>query len=553
MMRYLPTGLLLSVLAASAEGSHVKRLPDGGLELDLDLNDLKELPEKLAEAINPNHPPKRRLLDRDLLDEVPESRIFGLGDGSDVSLLNQLIGFFMPHVNNLFHQLVPDPFPAPVHGRVQIPQIDLFGYCTADAGFDVNFGTLRGLSGVNIERLQVIPRTESIRPGWNVVNGCFETAWSAIFDIAISGVNALVVDDMHAGIFGQACNYEFDEEISGGIETMAPRIRGALNISGVLSGNLARIANVDVAHSLDIGYDDMQAFVNNAPTSVNQAVRNITSRLSQLAREELLTFLVDDQLSNNVAPNINQRMYEGMQNQEITMSATDALQLSAGFVSNGARRQIEGFANSVGDVLGNFGFEMGVAEDEDQGIVGGMEGPSLGDQAVGGAVGFLEDAAKFLSGVGFELGEEEEVEDQGIIGGMPSDGESNGIVPQEVLDAATDLFKATQQHVIQGAANFLNGGEQANAASEEGTEEGVEVVTEDSLQAAAENAAGAVAEAVANSLSSLGLGAEQVSAEDGSAADGESMGILPEVWTSAQNLWNSFFNGGGGARRLRGN
>lgn len=342
-MRYFTTFALSLVSLAAVEGAYLRHGSDGGLEFEVDLS---EIPRHLSEIAH------------DHTWEPPSviGREYEYEEGSNAGLLNELIAFFLPHINNVFQELIPDPLPIPIRGSFNLPEINLFGYCKASAGFNASLGTMVGLSGLGIDRMQVLTGTERISAGWNLNAGCLETIFTAFVDMEVSSTKTFAINDLSGGVHGNVCSYSLDEHLTGGILTFAPKMRGAVNISGALTGTKATIKVADIRNSLKMGYERIEGYIDDAPRSLNEAVRNITSELSILAKEQVLNFIMQDELLKTVEPEVKARAKEGIQGREVELRVDEALKLNGAFMRNQMGSTVDNAIDSSLSLLQRWGF-----------------------------------------------------------------------------------------------------------------------------------------------------------------------------------------------------
>ena len=263
-------------------------------------------------------------------------------DGSDASLLNRLIQLLLPVVNGAFQALVPDPMNIPLAGRFQLGEINLL-ICKASADLSYDFGQIAGLASMAIDSLQVVLGTEKVE------FGCLETLWNAAFDMTIASTTNFTVDDVGAGIYANGCGLNFNRNFSGGVNTFRPIMRGAVNISGALMGTMATIDFADIAKALQVGYESIEVYVDDAPKELNTFIGNATSELSVLMKDELV---------RTVAPAVKPIVEETMK-QSRQLSYSQYLSINSGFGRNEIKRQATKFYQSTATFLG---FGGGVAE-----------------------------------------------------------------------------------------------------------------------------------------------------------------------------------------------
>lgn len=222
---------LLGVLLGSSEGASLRRAKGGGLEIKIDLTEHRELQTNTT---------------------VP-----GLlqDDGSDASIINQIIATFMPYFNQAFQAIVPDPIDLPFVGRYQLPEFDIFPGCSATGAFDLELGEVIGLSKMSIDQLLIQPGTEEVDAN------CIETFFNAVFDMTISSTSMFSVRGLEGGLTAGACGINLRDSVTGGVNTLRPTMRGHVSISGLLENTLATIIFADTAEILEVGYDRVEGYL----------------------------------------------------------------------------------------------------------------------------------------------------------------------------------------------------------------------------------------------------------------------------------------------------
>lgn len=349
-------------LVPGVESSFLRRGDDGSLEFEMDLAELPQQLRQLNEIDTSEETPadganltaREMEIERLISIDGPIGREYEYEEDSNPGLLNEVIQVFLPYINRAFQNAIPDPFDIPLRGSFNLPQIDLLGYCKADAGFNVSLGTMTGMSGLNIQRMQVFAGTEEIDASWNVNRGCLQTLFSAYFDLEIASDRVFSIDDLSGGIHAKVCSYGVDEYVSGGILTVAPRMRGAMNISGEIIGTQAKLKFADMRKSLKIGYEHIEGYLNGASDSVNEAVKNITAELSILAKERVLNFIMRDELVDSVTPEVRSRARQSVEGQEYEFDTPRALEYNTKFMRN--QMSDESVANVEAAVTGTLNF-----------------------------------------------------------------------------------------------------------------------------------------------------------------------------------------------------
>lgn len=79
----------------------------------------------------------------------------GEDSNDDAGLINRIIQFLLPFINESIARFVPDPLELPVNGEFSLGEIDLLA-CTASLGFNYNLGSITGLSKLVIDRLSLV-------------------------------------------------------------------------------------------------------------------------------------------------------------------------------------------------------------------------------------------------------------------------------------------------------------------------------------------------------------------------------------------------------------
>jgi len=327
-MRYLASLFSFATFLVLSTESASMRKVDGGMEITADIS---ELPRNLQGGFGGDYDQDQYEADGD----------------DDASLLNRLIAFFLPHINTAFQNLVPDPFDPNLAGAYQLPSFDILG-CEAAIGFNFDLGEIIGLSAMSIDRLQVVTGTEQVDAG------CLETIWSAVFDMTILSTDMFSVQNLLGGFEASACGLTYKDDVTGGVNTYQPFMRGAVEISGDLLGSLATITIADIPNALEVGYESVEAFLDDVPVAWNLMIGDTTTELSKSMKGELIA---------SVEPTVNPNVKEGMVGQQVSISYRDALAINSGFVKNGVKRQIrQAYADTAsffGGAAGFLGFGNG--------------------------------------------------------------------------------------------------------------------------------------------------------------------------------------------------
>ena len=332
-MRYTASLLLVSVACfQGAAGSFLRSEEESGVGTEWDLGVSRRLLSLFGFTIGEAPPPPPQGVPPQFDSVI--GRQYEYEEGSDASLLNQVIEIFLPHVNSAFQSIAPDPLNLPLRGGLNLPEINLFGYCTVNAGFNLSLGTMVGMSTLQIDRIQVLGGTERIKAGWNLDEGCLETIFTAFFDMELSSPVGFSVNDMYGGIHGNICSYSIDELITGGVQAYLPRMRGAINITGSIVGTKASIKMADIGNAFQIGYDSMEAYLDNASPGLDEAVRNITSELSILAKERITKFIMQDEVIKSIEPEVNSRAARSFIGREAEIPREQALYYNTRFMRN---------------------------------------------------------------------------------------------------------------------------------------------------------------------------------------------------------------------------
>jgi len=254
---------------------------------------------------------------------------------SDASLLNRMIAFLLPVVNAAFQAVAPDPLDLPLKGDFSLGEMDLY-FCTGRLDMSYNFGNIVGLKNLTVNSLKVQTGTERVTPG------CLETLFSAVFDIEVASVDLFSVDDIRANFLADLCGFEIDQRVAGGINTFAPVLKGAVNISGALLGTMAMISFADIESALKVGYDKMEAYVDGVPDEFNKFLANVTAEMS---------ILMKDELTDYVEPTIHPLIQKSLQ-QQMQLNYTQAMSLQGNFIRNDAQRKFRNFVSGTRSFLG---------------------------------------------------------------------------------------------------------------------------------------------------------------------------------------------------------
>jgi len=379
---------------------------EGGLVEAMELSVLSEISRQLQEAVEAAPAAADEQLEEELLNEAMTEAVMEEAyyeKKSDESLLNQLIAFFLPHINSMWRDLIPDPLGVPYDGNFSLPRMNLFGgSCSADAGVNFNFGTMTGASSLSIDNIRVIAGTEQVDAHWKLSEGCFKTLWSAFFEIDISSDAELKISDLGAGVSARACSYEIAEDITGGIRTFQPKLHGRVNISGILFGTQATLGNVKfVDRAFKVGYSSVEAYLNDVPPPVNEAVANITRELSMVAKDKFVDYVMQDEsFIRAFEPQMQANARESIESREVTLDYVDAFRLGGSFVINSIMRNDDSAMGSVlntaSGLMNSLGFgsspTASAAREED--TASGVDAGSV-------ATNVIHTAGNFFSGLGF--------------------------------------------------------------------------------------------------------------------------------------------------------
>jgi len=260
---------------------------------------------------------------------------FDTADGSDAGLLNRLIALLLPVVNTAFKILVPEFLALPSADRFNVGELNLF-VCRARADMSYDLGAIKGLNSMAIESLTVRKGTE------NVNFRCFETLWNAAFEMTIASDTNFTVGDLGAGVWLDGCGLDFVREFGGGVNTFKPRMSGTVNISGALQGRTALIDFANIAESLTVDYDSIEAYMNDVPAEFNEFITNATREVSGAMKEELI---------DTVEPSIKPVVQESLL-QSRSLSYGEYLSINSGFASNAVKRQAVSFYQSATSFFG---------------------------------------------------------------------------------------------------------------------------------------------------------------------------------------------------------